>query len=57
VGNNGRVIANTSISASSDLEALTVAETMADEHAAGLWDDMRFSEGFKPNSPRFEVAF
>lgn len=50
------MIANTSISASSDLEAPTAAETMADEHAVGLWDDMRFSERFEPNSPRFELA-
>ena len=44
---DGRVMDNVTLSADSDLEALTTAETMVNGFAVELWDGLRFIERFE----------
>jgi hypothetical protein len=48
---DGRVLATVPIPAESDLEALTMAETLKGECAVELWDGLRFIEHFAPAVP------
>ena len=44
---DGRVATNTPVAAGSDLEALTLAETLRTDLAVELWDGLRFIERFE----------
>lgn len=45
---DGRVLASVPLTAESDLEALTMAETLKGKCAVELWDGLRFIEHFAP---------
>lgn len=53
---DGRVMANLSLIASSDLEAIAAAKVLADAHAVELWDGLRFIDRFEAGlqRPEFE---
>lgn len=53
---DGRVLAIVPVPAESDLEALTLAETLKGGCTVELWDGLRFIERFEPAVPASEVA-
>ncbi|MGT2477919.1 hypothetical protein ACU4GR_01380 [Methylobacterium oryzae CBMB20] len=54
---NGRVLMALPITAESDLEALTMTETLNGECAVELWDGLRFIEHFAPASRASTLAY
>jgi len=51
---DGRVLANISLVAVNDFEALAAAEALATELAVELWDGLRFIDRLEPSTLRLE---